>query len=262
MKIQEGSISTDSFHLSYSGISDTGQVRKENEDDFLIMEKHCLFCVADGMGGEEDGKLASRTTLESVEKSMNYLSDTENATIPFGLTDEMLGKSLLSSITHFSNSQVNKKSAGRTLGSTLVAAHFTKNNLDIAHVGDSRLYLWRQDQLTQLTEDHSLVYELFKLGEITQKEMHAHQMRNIITRAIGASASVEPSLGHIDVSAGDIFLLCSDGLTTMLNAYDIINIFMKESSLSTLARSFISKANNAGGRDNVTVLLISVQAKL
>ena len=145
------------------------------------------------------------------------------------------------------------------MGSTLVAAHFTENSLNISHVGDSRLYLWRKDQLTQLTEDHSLVYELFKLGKITQQEMLEHQMRNVITRAIGANTSVEPTLGHLDVLAGDIFLLCSDGLTNMLDAQKIIKIFETESNLSSLAQSLITQANNAGGRDNITVLLISVQ---
>ncbi|NOR26478.1 MAG: Stp1/IreP family PP2C-type Ser/Thr phosphatase [Desulforhopalus sp.] len=259
MKKKEGKINWGDFTLAYSGFSDKGRIRKENEDDFLIMEKHLLFCVADGMGGQEAGKLASRTTLESVAKSMNYLNDTEDATMPYGLTKDMLEKSLLANITLFSNSQVNKISAGRTMGSTLVAAHFTKNSLDIAHVGDSRLYLWRKGQLTQLTEDHSLVYELFKLGKITQEDMLKHQMRNVITRAIGANTSVEPTLGHIDVSAGDIYLLCSDGLTNMLAASDMINIFESESCLSSLAQSFITKANDAGGRDNITVLLISVQ---
>ncbi len=259
MKKQEGIISWDKFILSYSGISDTGQVRKENEDDFLIMEEHCLFCVADGMGGQEAGKLASQTTLESVLKIMNYLNGAEDATMPYGLTDDMLEKPLLANITQFSNSQVNKKSAGRTMGSTLVAAHFTEGSLDIAHVGDSRLYLWRKGQLTQLTEDHSLVYELFKLGKLTQQEMLDHQMRNVITRAIGANTSVEPTLGHIDISADDIYLICSDGLTTMLKADEISKTFENEASLSSLAQSLITQANNAGGRDNVTVLLISVQ---
>ena len=260
MKKQEGIINWGNVFLSYAGISNTGRVRKENEDDFLVMEKHCLFCVADGMGGQEAGQLASRTTLESVAKSINYLSDPQDTTMPYGLTDDMLDKPLLANITQFSNFQVNKTSAGRIMGSTLVAAHFTENSLDIVHVGDSRLYLWRENQLTQLTEDHSLVYELFKLGKITQQEMRDHQMRNVITRAIGANTSVEPTLGHIDISVGDIYLLCSDGLTTMLEAGEIINIFEKApTDLSSLAETFVTQANEAGGRDNITVLLISVQ---
>lgn len=261
MKKQEGKIDRDNFLLSYSGISDKGQVRNENEDDFLIMEKHCLFCIADGMGGQEAGKLASRTTLESVAKSMTYLTDTEDATIPYGLTEEMTKNPLLANITLFSNSQVNKKSAGRTMGSTLVAAHFTNNHLEIAHVGDSRLYLWRAGQLTQMTEDHSLVYELFKLGKITQEEMHTHQMRNVITRAIGADSSVEPTLGNIDILENDIYLLCSDGLTNMLDTQEIIQLFENEPDLSNLAQTFVTRANEAGGRDNITVLLIAVEEK-
>jgi len=258
MKTQEGIISEGEFLLSYSGVSDKGQVRKENEDDFLVMEEHCLFCVADGMGGQEAGQLASQTTLESVAKCMNYLSDKENATMPFGLTEDMLTKPLLANLTLFANSQVNKISAGRTMGSTLVAVRCTNNSLDIVHVGDSRLYLWRTGQLIQLTEDHSLVYELFKLGKITRQEMLEHQMRNVITRAIGANTSVEPELGQTEISAGDIFLLCSDGLTTMLGPNEMVKIFETGTSLSTIAHSFITQANDAGGRDNITVLLISV----
>jgi PPM family protein phosphatase len=259
MKKQEGTINRGNFIFHYSGISDKGRVRQENEDDFLVMEKYCLFCVADGMGGQEAGKLASRTTLDGVARSMSYFSDPENVTMPYGLTEEMLGNHLLANISKFSNGQVNRRSAGRTMGSTLVAAHFTENGLDIAHVGDSRLYLWRAGQLTQLTEDHSLVYELFKLGKITQQEMRGHQMRNVITRAIGINPSVEPTLGHMDVSDRDIYLLCSDGLTTMLEAGDIVKTFAGKSGLSSLAEEFITRANAAGGRDNITVLLISVE---
>jgi len=200
MKNQESKIKWGDFILSYAGISDKGQIRQENEDDFLVMEQYCLFCVADGMGGQEAGKLASKTTLESVAKSMTYLSDPENATMPYGLTEDMLVNHLLVNLTHFANDQVNKISAGRTMGSTLVAAHFNENSINIAHVGDSRLYLWRAGQLTQLTEDHSLVNELFKLGKITQQEMHGHQMRNVITRAIGANSSVDPTLSQPVIS--------------------------------------------------------------
>ncbi len=259
MKMQEGMISEGDFLLTYTGISDRGLVRKENEDDFLVMEEHCLFCVADGMGGQEAGKLASQTTLESVAKCMNYLSDKEHATMPYGFTEDMLTKPLLANLALFANSQVNKISAGRTMGSTLVAVRCSDNSLDIAHVGDSRLYLWRTGQLIQLTEDHSLVYELFKLGKISQQEMREHQMRNVITRAIGANTSVEPELGQIEISSGDIFLLCSDGLTTMLTPEEMVKIFENDSELPTLAHSLISKANNAGGRDNITVILISVE---
>ena len=259
MKKLDGSISWGVFQLDYSAISDRGRVRKENEDGFLVMEDHRMFCVADGMGGQENGKLASRTTLDSIVRGMNYLYDSEDATIPYGLTADMLKKPLLTSITQFANFQVHNMAAGRTMGSTLVAAHFTKNGMDIAHVGDSRLYLWRNGQLTQITEDHSLVYELYRMGKITQEEMQAHSMRNVITRAIGINAEVEPSLDHIEVLSGDIYLICSDGLTTMLETKEIIRIFDEHADLKDLARVLTAEANEAGGRDNITVLLISAQ---
>ena len=259
MKKQDGTISRGALKLLYSAISDKGRIRKENEDDFLVMEKSLLFCVADGMGGQEAGRLASRLALESIAKCMNFINDSAEATIPYGLTKEMLEKPLLAAITEFANYQVNKKSAGRTMGSTLVAAQFTDNVFNIAHVGDSRLYLWRGDRLSQVTEDHSLVFELYKMGKISRKEMATHQMRNVITRAIGTNSSVEPALDHVAVQAGDIYLLCSDGLTTMVDDDNMSLLFQQERDISLLAQRFINQANEAGGRDNITVLLISVQ---
>ncbi len=259
MKRLDGSIHTDFFNLHYSGITDKGQVRKANEDNFLIMENCSLFCVADGMGGHEAGVQASRSTVENVEKAMNYLIDSKDATIPYGLTADMLEKPILSSVIQFANSQVHKIAAGRTMGSTLVAAHFADNRFDSAHVGDSRLYVWRYGQLRQLTEDHSLVYELYKTGQITEDEMRVHQMRNVITRAIGTDFEVEPTLGSIEVLSGDVFLLCSDGLTTMLDQQTIARILGETTNLPDLAESLVTQANKAGGRDNITVILVSVQ---
>jgi protein phosphatase len=260
MKRLDGTIRWDNFHLSYCGISDQGMVRKENEDDFLIMERHRLFCVADGMGGQVAGKLASQTTLEGVSRCMNYLAEAGDITLPFGLTPEMLGKPKLACIAQFANFLVHQKADGSSMGSTLVACHFTENGLDFVHVGDSRLYLWRAGQLLQLTEDHSLVYELYKMGNITREEMHGHNLRNIITRAIGTHPKVEPSLGSIDVQPGDIFLLCSDGLTTMLEPAAIAAALSARTDTPALVRTLVARANEAGGRDNITVLLIAAQS--
>jgi serine/threonine protein phosphatase PrpC len=250
------------FQLSYCGISDRGRIRKKNEDDFLIMERHRLFCVADGMGGQVAGKLASQTTLEGVSRCMNYLADSGDTTIPYGLTADMVGKPKLACIAQFANYLVQQKADGSSMGSTLVTGHFTENGLDFAHVGDSRLYLWREGRLLQLTEDHSLVYELYKMGNISQEEMHGHNLRNIITRAIGTHPQVEPSLGSIDVRPGDIFLLCSDGLTTMLESAAIAAILSARADTATIVQTLVAKANEAGGRDNITALLIAPQRAL
>ena len=259
MKRQDGSVEWGAFHLSYAAISDQGRMRTDNEDDFLIMENQRLFCLADGMGGLDEGKLASRTTLEGVARCMHYLADRENSTIPFGLTADMLGKPELACITSFANFLVRQKAGGRTMGSTLVAAHFTENRLDFAHVGDSRLYLMRTGELRQLTEDHSLVNELYRMGKICKAEMSRHNLRNIISRAIGTHPKVKPDLGSVDVQAGDLFLLCSDGLTTMLEPAEIAAIAASGPDTATAAQALIFRANEAGGRDNITALLIAAQ---
>lgn len=259
MKRLDGIIPWNNLHLSYCGISDRGQVRKENEDDFLIMDRHRLFCVADGMGGQVAGKLASQTTLEGVYRCMNYLADTGDTTIPYGLTVDMLNQPRLACVAHFANYLVHQKADGSSMGSTLVTGHFTENRLDFSHVGDSRLYLWRAGQLAQLTEDHSLVNELYKMGNISREEMRVHNLRNIITRAIGTHPQVEPSLGSIDVQPGDIFLLCSDGLTTMLEPDEIATVLATGAAPSVIAQTLVAKANEAGGRDNITTLLIAIQ---
>jgi protein phosphatase len=218
--------------------------------------------VADGMGGQEAGRLASHTTLEGVARCMNFLSDTEEATIPYGLSADMLQKPKLACITHFANFAVHQKSEGRNMGSTLIAAHFTDKDLEFVHVGDSRLYLFRSGELTQLTEDHSLVYELYKMGKLTLEEMHSHNMRNIITRAIGTHPQVNPSLGAIDIRQGDIFLLCSDGLTTMLDTSEIATILSRPTDSAAMAATLVDRANEAGGRDNITTVVIAVRQEL
>lgn len=257
MKREDGSVEWGAFSLFYAGISDRGRMRAENEDDFLIMERDRLFCLADGMGGLDEGKLASRTTLEGVAQCMNYLADREDSPIPFGLSADMLKKQDLACITSFANFLVRQKAGGRNMGSTLVVAHFTENRLDFAHVGDSRLYLLRAGELKQLTEDHSLVNELYRMGKICKAEMQGHNLRNIISRAIGTHPQVEPDLGTVDVQAGDLFLLCSDGLTSMLEAVEIAAILAADPDPPTAAQALISRANEAGGQDNITVLLIA-----
>ncbi|MEW6521733.1 MAG: protein phosphatase 2C domain-containing protein [Thermodesulfobacteriota bacterium] len=262
MKRLDGIIPWHNLYLSYCGISDLGRTRKENEDDFLVMEQHRLFGVADGMGGQVAGKLASQTTLEGVSRCMNYLADTGDTTIPYGLTADMLRQPLLSCIAQFANYLVHQKADGSSMGSTLVVGHFTEGRLDFANVGDSRLYLWRGGQLTQLTEDHSLVYELYRMGNISREEMRVHNLRNIITRAIGTHPQVEPGLGSSDVRPGDIFLFCSDGLTTMLETAEIAAVLASGANLAAINQTLVARANEAGGRDNITTLLIAAQGMM
>ncbi len=245
--------------LVFAGITDRGRVRAVNEDSYAILPEYPLFVLADGMGGHEAGPLASSLTIESAETYMAYLGKPEEATLPAGLTRDRLQEEPLSGIAHYANTRVYNEAAGRIMGATLLALHFVADGADIMHVGDSRAYLWRGEEFRQLTEDHSYVYELMQAGEISREEMHTHPKRNIITRAIGTHVDVEPSIGHIEVLPGDLLLLCSDGLTSMARDEEIKQIVRLEKNMASLASSLVRLANDIGGRDNITVIVISVQ---
>jgi len=259
MKKQEGSIPWKNYRLVYIGISDKGKVRQINEDAFLISPENHLFCVADGMGGHSAGDVASRLTLESMAEfchcygQAQEMSLKSEASIP-GSAPELLEKAI-----QYANLQVYKAAAGRLMGSTVVAACFTDKNLLVAHVGDSRVYQLRNGTLRQITEDHSLVYELYKQGSISYDEMQTHPKRNIITRAIGPDEKVKISQTGVDTTAGDLYLLCSDGLTSMLDNATIASILTSDLSLSQKAITLVDRSNDAAGNDNITVLLIAIE---
>jgi serine/threonine protein phosphatase PrpC len=259
LKKHEKTLSWGHHLLVYYGISDRGLVREVNEDSYAILPEYALFILADGMGGHEAGPLASSLTIESAKKYMACLGKPEEATLPKGLTRDMLQKEPLAGIAHYANTRVYNEAAGRIIGSTLLALHFVTDGVDIIHVGDSRAYLWREEELKQLTEDHSYVYELMKAGEISREEMFTHPKRNIITRAIGTGVQVEPSLQHITILPGDLLLLCSDGLTSMASDEEIEQIIRLEKDIPTLASTLVRLANEAGGKDNITVIVVSVR---
>lgn len=245
--------------LAYAGLTDRGMVREVNEDSFAILPEYPLFILADGMGGHEAGPLASGLAIECAKRYMAFMDDPEEATLPNGLTREMLAKAPLAGIAHYANSRVYHEAGDRIMGSTLLALHFVEDTADIMHIGDSRAYLWRDGKLEQLTEDHSFVYELMKAGEITREQMYTHPKRNIITRAVGTSAFVEPGLKRINVLPGDLFLLCSDGLTSMARDEEIERIIRLENNVANLTNTLVRLANEAGGRDNITVIVVSIR---
>jgi len=161
-------------------------------------------------------------------------------------------------MAQFANSMVHQEAAGKTMGATLVGLYFA-DLVKIVHVGDSRVYRMRQGVLEQLTEDHSFVNELYIRGKITKEEMRSHPRRNVITKAIGTDATVSPTIQNIEVAFGDLFLLCSDGLTGMLDDAAITSVISSGNGLTGIGESLVTQANNAGGKDNITVILVSVQ---
>jgi protein phosphatase len=226
--------------------TDTGRQRRDNEDNAFARAP--VFVVADGMGGAQAGEVASKIATETFEK---------------GLPDSGSPEERLAERVREANHQIHELSrADREragMGTTLTAAYVDDASVAIAHVGDSRAYLFRDGTLERLTQDHSLVEELVRQGKLTPEQAAGHPQRSIITRALGPEANVEVDTWTYPVRAGDILLLCSDGLTTMISEERVAEILGEPRPLDGTADALIDAANEAGGRDNITVVLFRLE---
>jgi len=226
--------------------SDVGKVRQANEDSFIASEP--LFVVADGMGGHLAGDVASATAVGVI---------TDNA--PSASIDE---PESLSSLVRAANRAIWEKARAdpslRGMGTTCTLLMVGDGRAEIAHVGDSRAYLLRDGELTQLTEDHTLVSRMVKEGRLREEEAAHHPQRSIITRALGVDADVEVDLEPIELAPGDRLLLNSDGLTSMVEPERVKQVLLDESDAQAAADRLVTIANDAGGEDNITVVVIDV----
>ena len=229
----------------YAG-TDTGRQRRANEDSLLARSP--LFVVADGMGGAQAGEVASRIAVES-------FSD--------GLEDAAQPELALSALALAANSRIHELSHSNAeqagMGTTLTAVYVGEREVAIAHVGDSRAYCLRDGELLRLTDDHSLVDELVRQGRLTPEEAVEHPQRSVITRALGPEMEVEVDTRSFRARDGDVYLLCSDGLTTMLEEAQLADILRAHPRLSEAGEALIAAANEAGGRDNITVVLLRLE---
>ncbi len=231
--------------------TDVGLKRNSNQDfvyasDQKVGRLPSLLIVADGMGGHAAGDLASRVCVETMVSSIEGSGQTE--TIP-----------ILAEAVQKANRAVLKKAAEKPeyagMGTTIVAAVIDGNTLYVANVGDSRLYLIDDDRIDQITLDHSLVAEMVRSGRISPEQMRNHPEKNIITRAVGGEENVEADFFDVGLHKGDVVLLCSDGLTNMVEDEQIFRIIRREKTLRDAGQKLISAANSAGGRDNISVVL-------
>jgi protein phosphatase len=229
----------------YAG-TDTGLARRANEDSLLARAP--LFVVADGMGGAQAGEVASRIAVESFHEGLGDAASPEQ-----GLAAHALAAN--ARIHELSHS--NAEQAG--MGTTLTAVYVGAREVAIAHVGDSRAYCLRDGELLRLTDDHSLVDELIRQGKLTPEQAEDHPQRSIITRALGPEASVEVDTRSWRARAGDVYLLCSDGLTTMVPEVQLAELLHTHPRLRDAGEALIAKANEAGGRDNITVILLRLE---
>jgi PPM family protein phosphatase len=227
--------------------SDTGRQRRANEDAFFARAP--VFAVADGMGGAQAGEIASRTTIDVLAAGIPETGDPMEARLAAVVAeanDRVHGLSVS-----------DERRAG--MGTTLTVAHVGSDEVTIAHVGDSRLYRLRDGTLEKLTQDHSLVDEYRRQGRLTEEEAENHPQRSIITRAIGPEPRVEVDTLTVPGREGDVYLVCSDGLTTMLPEREVAGVLRGASSLRAAGRELIARANDAGGRDNITVVLFRLE---
>jgi serine/threonine protein phosphatase PrpC len=222
--------------------TDTGRQRNANEDS--VFTRSPLFVVADGMGGAQAGEVASKTAVESFDREL-----------PAGPPERVLRETVeAANRTIHEHAQKDPALAG--MGTTITAAivDLEAEEVAIGHVGDSRAYRLRGARFERLTRDHSLVEEMRRKGQITEAQAEDHPQRSIITRALGPEPEVEVDLQTVPAQAGDVFLICSDGLTTMLGDEQIGQLLARATSMETAVRALVDEANRAGGRDNITVI--------
>ena len=229
----------------YAG-TDTGRQRRANEDSMLARSP--LFVVADGMGGAQAGEVASRLAVEPFRDGLHDTTDAEGALAQYARA---------ANVSIHERSQANAEHAG--MGTTLTAVYVGAEEVAIAHVGDSRAYCLRDGELLRLTDDHSLVDELIRQGKLTPEEAVEHPQRSVITRALGPEPEVEIDTRSYRARDGDVYLLCSDGLTTMVSDELLAEILLAHPQLRDAGEALIAAANEAGGRDNITVLLLRVE---
>lgn len=225
--------------------SDLGRQRQGNEDNFFVRAP--VFVVADGMGGANAGEVASEMAVRSFDPELPDGNPAE------ALVDVIEGANR----RIHERSRSDERSAG--MGTTVTAAYVSDEEVIVAHVGDSRAYLLRDGELVRLTKDHSLVGELVARGKLTEAQAESHPQRSVITRALGPEANVQVDVDIFEARPGDVFLLCSDGLTSMVHEPKLQPLFEDAGDLETLGRRLIDAANEAGGRDNITVILFRLE---
>jgi len=251
-------VNTEGLKIVIHGITDVGQSREHNEDAISWDTRLGLALLADGMGGHNAGEVASILAVDSVKTSLADVVTPE--IVESGVVNYM--DAVVDAIG-FANREINEQSLENPeyagMGTTLVMVLFLKQSLIYAHVGDSRIYRFRKNKFEQLTSDHSLVQEMIDNGYLTHEEAQESTSRNLITRALGISEEVEIDIADETTEIGDIYLLCSDGLTDLVSDNDIAGIIQNnKADLELASRTLVDMANSRGGTDNISVVLAAV----
>jgi len=238
-------------------MTDRGLVRETNEDYYSILSGlpgiDAAFIIADGMGGHNSGEVASRIAVEFVTERLN--SDSES--IAYNLNNPGIIENLLIEANNKVYGKSLENAVDRGMGTTMILAVIAKEMMHVAHVGDSRLYLIRNGEITKITTDHSYIEELVKSGSITREQAEKHPHKHLITRALGIPGDIEVDKYELNIMEEDCFVLCTDGLTNMISEEEIKRIALGETP-ENACRKLIEAANRNGGEDNVTVIVIKI----
>jgi len=241
--------------IKFSAKSNKGLVRETNQDSFFASgDRPPVFIVCDGMGGHASGDIASRSAVESIK---NYIYMHTSMDL-----DEFKAKKLLGGAIEYANRIVytrsNSKEDYNGMGTTADICLIDFEMLYVGHVGDSRVYLFRNGVLKQITRDHTLVEELIKYGTITEEEAKVHPNRHMITKAVGTDENTKWDFHSEELLNDDIILMCSDGLTNMLSEEEIINTLISSEDMDKVTQDLINKANTNGGTDNITTIVVKI----
>jgi protein phosphatase len=250
------------------GLSDAGRVRSHNEDSFEIDRDHELFVVADGMGGHSHGEVASRMAVETIREFVRRAEEETDETWPFAYDAGLQRHSnVLRAAVTLAHDQVlsaiRRDGKLHGMGTTVVSCLVRDATAAVAHVGDSRAYRLHGGELELLTQDHTWVNEQVVAGYLSQEQARDHPLKNVVTRALGGESEVSVDVKEVPLAPGDTLLLCSDGLTTMLDDGEIAKLLEAHArgALNGACEHLVAAANERGGHDNVTVVLLRAETE-
>jgi serine/threonine protein phosphatase PrpC len=254
----------DGLRVRFAGDTNVGMKREHNEDSLFLPRSERLAIVADGMGGHASGEVASRMAVETMVSYFQDTSDERPVTWPFKIDhgrkfeiNRLVTSIKLANLKIHDEAQRNPNCRG--MGTTLVSTVFAEEAMIIGHVGDSRIYRLREGLFDQLTEDHSLLNDYIKMKNLTPEEIAAFPHKNVIVRALGMKSTVDVDVLVEQPRLGDVFVLCSDGLSSMVTDPEMADVVANEPDLDRLCERLIEMANTAGGLDNVTVVAVRVE---
>lgn len=252
--------------LRYAGTTHVGMKRKHNEDNLVMVPERRLYVVADGMGGHACGEVASKISVETMVDFFNGSAEDDDLTWPCKISGELSHlANMMNASVKLANMKIFEKSESdvkfKGMGTTIVAIAFREGEISMAHVGDSRIYRLRDETLTQMTEDHSLLNDYKKMANLTEEEIENFPHKNIIVRACGLKDDVVVDIQKEKPEDGDIYMICSDGLNGELEDPGIREIMVKHGTdVESMAKELIQAACDNGGKDNVTAICVHMTA--